>query len=498
MAERPVAVIAGAGPAGLTAALELQRRGLARPVVIEPDGQVGGLAKTVVHGGRRMDIGGHRFFSKSDRVLEWWADMLPFAAETGAEVAYQGKSRRLDSPRLRRAAPGEAAAFRVRPRRSRILYEGKLYEYPLRPSLSLLRSLGWGRSAAIAASFLAARLTPAPAPRNLEEFFVARFGRRLYECFFKSYTEKVWGRPCDRIGAEWGSQRVKALDLLKARRTLSESFLYPDRGPGQLWEEAARRVVAGGGDIRLGRKVTGVELDGGRVRAVRVEDARGGAPERLACDWFFSSMPVRDLVAALGAAVPPDAASAARALEYRDFLTVGLLVDRLKTPDGRLPDTWIYVHDPAVRLGRIQLYDNWSPGMVDDPARMWLGLEYFCREGDDLWSSSDAELARLAERELVALGLVEPGAARDAKVVRAPKAYPAYWGGYERFGAVRAFLDSVPNLYPIGRNGMHRYNNQDHSMLAAMAAVDLCADPARGRDELWAVNADAEHHEEGG
>jgi protoporphyrinogen oxidase len=497
MAER-LALVAGAGPAGLTCALELLRRGAARPLVIEPDAQVGCLAKTVEAAGRRMDLGGHRFFSKSDRVLQWWSEMLPFDLSGGEDIGYQSRSRSLAGAGVRRAEPGAAAAFRVRPRRSRILFEGRLYEYPLRPGLDLLRGLGVRRAALFAASFLAAQLSPGAEPRNLEEFFVARFGRRLYESFFKSYTEKVWGRRCDEIGAEWGAQRVKSLNLLRARATLEERFLYPDRGPGQLWEEAARRVAAGGGEIRLGRCVTGLELEGGRVRAARVRDLAAGAEERVPCDLFFSSMPVRDLIAAMGPSVSAPARAAAAALEYRDFLTVGLQVERLRAPGGLLPDTWIYVHDPSVRLGRIQIYDNWSPAMSGGGGGAWLGLEYFCREGDALWTMDDAALGRLAAEELERLGLADASAARFSAVARAPKAYPAYWGGYERFADIRAFVDGIENLYLIGRNGMHRYNNQDHSMLSAMAAVEHCAGAGGGREAIWAVNADDEHHEEGG
>ncbi|UPT73278.1 MAG: FAD-dependent oxidoreductase [Elusimicrobiota bacterium] len=328
---------------------------------------------------------------------------------------------------------------------------------------------------------------PAGAPRSLEEFFVARFGRRLYETFFKSYTEKVWGRPCAAIGAQWGAQRVKALSVLSALRPArAERFLYPRRGPGQLWEEAARRVEAAGGEIRLGVRVTRVEYDGARVTAVQ-------AGERVPCDVFVSTMPVRDLLAGMTGPVPAPAREAAAALEYRDFLTVGLLVDELA--GGPVPDNWIYVHSPEVRLGRIQVYNNWSEGMIADPSKIWLGLEYFCAEGDALWNRSDEELAALGAGELRTLGLLAADApVRAAKVLRVPKAYPAYWGGYERFAAVREFVDGVPNLILIGRNGMHRYNNQDHSMLSAMAAVEHLV---RGGSKaaLWAVNAGDEHVE---
>ena len=493
MADKPLVVVAGAGPAGLTFAHELLARGTHRVLIVEPEAQVGGLARTAVHGGKRLDLGGHRFFSKSDRVLEWWSSMLPFDLSGEVEIGYQNSKRRLSTERVARAEPGAEKAFVVRPRVSRIYYDGAFFDYPLGLSVRTVRALGASRLLAIALSWARAKLTPSDAPRNLEEFFVGRFGRRLYETFFKSYTEKVWGRACADISAEWGAQRVKSLSLLSALTPASsEKFLYPRRGPGQLWEEAARRIVASGGEIRLNRRVTGVEYDGNRVRAVTIEGA-AGTTERLACDLFASTMPVKDLLAAFDRGVPPKALAVARALEYRDFITVGLQVDALK--NGPINDTWIYIHEPGVKLGRIQLYNNWSEGMIDDPSKVWLGLEYFCAEGDELWRRSDAEMIAFAAAELRKIGFLGDAAPLDAVVLRVPKAYPAYWGAYERFGEIRAFVDGIANLYLIGRNGMHRYNNQDHSMLAAMAAVDCVASGSADKSAIWAVNADDDYHE---
>ncbi len=494
MPDAKLCVVAGAGPAGLTFAHELLERGGWRVLVLEPEPQVGGLARTARHGGKRLDLGGHRFFSKSDRVLAWWADMLPFDLSGDVEIGYQNSSRRLLSDSIARAEPGAEKAFLVRPRVSRIYYDGAFFDYPLALNRRTLRALGPARLLQVAASWAKAKLTPSPAPRNLEEFFVGRFGSRLYETFFKSYTEKVWGRACAEISAQWGAQRVKSLSLLSALKPApAEKFLYPRRGPGQLWEETARRVEEKGGEIRLRRKVAGIEYDGERVRAVSVLDLDSGKTERLACDLFVSTMPVKDLLAGFDRGVPPEAAKAAAALEYRDFVTVGLLVDALK--GGPIDDDWIYVHEPAVKLGRVQIYNNWSEGMIDDPSKVWLGLEYFCAEGDELWRKPDAELVAFATEELRRIGFVGDAPARDAVVLRVPKAYPAYWGAYDRFGAVRKFVDAIPNLYLIGRNGMHRYNNQDHSMLSAFAAVEHLHGELPDKDAIWAVNADDDYHE---
>ncbi len=494
MADKPLAVVAGAGPAGLTFAHELLQRGRHRVLLIEPEAQVGGLARTAVHGGKRLDLGGHRFFSKSDRVLEWWSSMLPFDLSGELEIGYQNSRRRLGAERISRATPGAEKAFLVRPRVSRIYYGKRFFDYPLALTARTVRALGAARLFEIGLSWAAAKLTPSEPPRNLEDFFVGRFGRRLYETFFKSYTEKVWGRACADISAEWGAQRVKSLSLLSALTPAPvENFLYPRRGPGQLWEEVAARVTAAGGTVRLREKVTAVEYDGGRIHSVTVENVTTGAKERLVCDLFVSTMPVRDLLAGFDGGVPPEALSVARALEYRDFITVGLLVDDLK--NGPLKDTWIYIHEPDVKLGRIQLYNNWSEGMIDDPAKVWLGLEYFCAEGDELWRLSDEDLAAFAAGELRKIGFIGAAAPLDAVVLRVPKAYPAYWGAYERFAEIRAFVDAIPNLYLIGRNGMHRYNNQDHSMLAAMAAVEAVMSGTPDKSAIWAVNADEGYHE---
>ncbi len=523
-ARRTVAII-GAGPAGLTAALELLRRSDFTPLVLEASETVGGISRTVVHDGNRMDIGGHRFFSKSDWVMDWWRGILPIAAPEDANAAvritYQNRSR--DVAVAPPSADGEAGdrVMLVRRRLSRIYYLRRFFDYPVKLNLNTVRNLGLARMARIGASYAWARAFPRRPERSLEDFLINRFGRALYETFFRDYTEKVWGVPCTEISAEWGAQRIKGLDVGKALRhalrqtlragrddtaqkrvqtSLIERFLYPKHGPGQLWEEVARRVEAGGGRVLFGHAVVGLDLDaGGRATRVRVRRP-DGAEESLAADWVLSSMPVKDLVAGLRPAPPPAVAEVAAALPYRDFLTVGLLLRRMKggdAPNGMPPDNWIYVQEHDVRVGRLQIFNNWSPGMVRDPDTIWIGLEYFCREGDDLWRMADDALIAFAAGELETIGLAAAGDVLTGTVVRMPKAYPAYFGAYERFDTVRAHLDAIPNLFLVGRNGMHRYNNQDHSMLTARIAVDKIIAGDTDKAALWAVNVDDSYHEEG-
>ena len=520
MKEKRLVVIVGAGPAGLTCAYELLRQTDCRVLVLELESQVGGLSRTVRHNGNRIDIGGHRFFSKSDRVMDWWAHMLPFdiPKELSAhfEIGYQNKRRTLDTAALPHAAPDAEKSFGVRPRVSRIYFDGKFFDYPISLSLNTLRQLGFARLSGILSSYLAARLAAAPEPTNLEEFFVQRFGRRLYETFFKSYTEKVWGLPCTKISAQWGAQRVRSLSITRAAghavrklfggsaqakdTSLLERFLYPHLGPGQLWEEAATRIAAMGGEIRFRQKLRAIQFDGDKIGGVDIENLETGEIVRQECDLFVSTMPVKDLIEGFDRLVPPDVLKVAQGLEYRDFITVGILADRLevkpRSGSGLISDTWIYVQDPAVKLGRIQIYNNWSAGMLADPTKVWLGLEYFCDEGDALWSKSDSDMIGFASEELGRIGFIAPGSVRDAAVLRVPKAYPAYWGEFERFSLIQAFVDRIPNLYLIGRNGMHRYNNQDHSMLTAMAAVDHIRGAIPDKSAVWAVNAEDDYHEE--
>ncbi len=465
--DAPVVII-GAGPAGLTAAHELVAH---LPVlVLEQNGRVGGLAQTVEHDGFRFDIGGHRFFTKIRLVQDFWRSTL------GTDL-------------LRR------------PRLSRIYYRGRFFSYPLRP-LDALTNLGLGTSVAVAASYLWSLLFPIRPERSFADWVSNRFGRRLFEIFFKTYTEKVWGIPCERIDADWAAQRIKGLSLGSAAlnmlwpgrnrtrriKTLIDEFEYPRLGPGMMWEAVRARVEAAGGTVVLHSRTVALHHADRRVKAVEVE--HDGARRRQAARHVIATMPLRDLVHGLTPPAPTEVLDAASRLKYRDFITVALIVDQARVFD----DNWIYVHDAAVQVGRIQNFKNWSPDMVPDASKTCLGLEYFCFEDDDLWSMPDAELVALGSRELVATGLVQPDRILRGVVVRMPKAYPVYDTGYqEALDVVRSYVDEFENLQPVGRNGMHKYNNQDHSMLMAILAV---RNVLGARHDLWAVNSDDEYQEE--
>lgn len=519
-----IVVIAGAGPAGLTAAVELLRHTKLRPIVFEADSQVGGISKTVCYRGNRMDLGGHRFFSKSDWVMNWWQELLP--AEQQAEpvsLAYQGRKREFSAVPSTSSDPDKVML--LRPRLSRIYYRRRFFDYPLKLSARTLGNLGLVQAALIGTSYIRARLLPRENEATLEDFFINRFGQRLYRTFFKDYTEKVWGVPCTEISAEWGAQRVKGLSITAALKhavgaalrrgkdvaqkdvetSLIERFLYPKFGPGQMWEEAASLVEQLGGEVHLGHRIVGIRRTGEHITGVDIEDLSTGGRRTLSCDAFISTMPLAELVRQLQ---PDDAslAASAAALPYRDFMTAGLVVKRMKGGSADRsgsnpempPDNWIYIQEPDVRLGRLQIFNNWSPYLVADPSTVSLGLEYFCTEGDDLWSMQDADFLRFAASELEKIGLLDCNDVLDGHVVRQKKAYPAYFGEYRQIGRIREFLDTFGNLYAIGRNGMHRYNNQDHSMLAARAAVELIASGQANPDRsaLWAINTEEDYHEE--
>jgi protoporphyrinogen oxidase len=523
---RKIAVIAGAGPAGLTAALELLRRTDIKPIVFESDIQVGGISKTINYRGNRMDLGGHRFFSKSEWVMRWWQEILPLAegqADPGKalRINYHRQARDLMPTRLAPAASD--AVMLVRQRLSRIFYRRRFFDYPLKISATTLKNLGLVEAMQIGLSYGQAQLMGRSPENTLEDFLVNRFGNRLYRTFFKDYTEKVWGVPCNEISAEWGAQRIKGLSITKAiahalttpfrnstdadqRKTetsLIERFLYPKLGPGQMWEEVARRVAHLGGEVHLRQRIVGIERNGIEITAVRVQDETG-SDRRVPCGHLISSMPVRHL-AALLAPEDTEVARVADRLPYRDFMTAGLLLKKMKTAstkrnhgrgNGMPPDNWIYIQEPDVRIGRLQIFNNWSPAMVADPETIWLGLEYFCREGDELWSMADGRFIDFAAGELEKIGMIDRADVLDGTLVRVPKAYPAYFGEYSGFGKVRHYLDQYPNLYPVGRNGMHRYNNQDHSMLTANSAVEAIINCGRGKADIWDINAEEEYHEQ--
>lgn len=512
---KKTALIIGAGPAGLTAAYELATRTDIHPVVAEIDPTyVGGISRTVDYKGNRIDIGGHRFFSKSDRVMKWWSDMLPVRIPEGAsaDITYQRSSRALTEG-LRRATDADGDDVQtVRPRKTRIIHGGTFFAYPVELSWDTVRKLGFLKMARIAITYAWVRFFPVRPEKTLEDFFINRFGTELYQTFFKSYTEKVWGVSCTELSAEWGAQRVKGLSITKAiqhavrkifrigalsgkgvETSLIEQFLYPTFGPGQMWEKAAQKVRQRGGEILMGTRVKRLEVRGARVEKAIIEDANG--EREIAVDYVFSTTDIRALLTMLDA--PREVRAVSHNLQYRDFLTVGLLLDKKPTePDGTpLTDTWMYIHEESVHVGRVQLFHNWQPKLVADPEHGWIGLEYFVNEGDELWRMRDEDLVALGTRELEAVGLSHGVRVIDGTVIRQPKAYPGYFGSYAHFDTVRAYLDTIPNLFPIGRNGMHRYNNQDHSMLAAMEAVDLIIKDATDKSSLWSINTEEEYHE---
>jgi protoporphyrinogen oxidase len=436
-------------------------------------------------------------------------------------IHYQGKQRGVVPGGAQGSDDDPDRVMLVRSRKSRIFFNRTFFDYPIRLSTQTLRNLGVRRVSKILVSYLKAKTFPIREESNLEEFLVNRFGRELYETFFRSYTEKVWGVPCHEIGAEWGAQRIKGLSITKAvlhalsrivRRdgsiaqkgtetSLIERFLYPKLGPGQMWETCAEKIRVLGGEVRTGLRVRSLRREGDRIVSAEAVDSESGETIGLQGDFFFSTMPVRDLVRGLGDAVPRSVAEVAEGLVYRDFLTVGVLVNRLRIHDREagegelLKDNWIYIQEPDVLVGRLQIFNNWSPALVSDPDLVWLGMEYFCNEGDDLWSMTDDQLKELGAAELEKMGFVGPGAVRNATVIRMPKTYPAYFGTYDRFEEIRAYLDPIENLFLLGRNGMHRYNNQDHSMLTAMTAVDNILEGNRSKANIWDVNAEQDYHE---
>jgi protoporphyrinogen oxidase len=516
------ALLIGAGPAGLTAALEFLRRSDVHPIVLEASHEIGGISRTIRHNGNRIDIGGHRFFSKSDRVMNWWMDLMPpeASADTQHALQHQNKKRTLKTSGSGATPENTDLVMLVRPRKSRIYFLRRFFDYPIKLTGDTLRKLGLIRTMKIGVSYLLARLFPRKVETSLEDFLINRFGRQLYLTFFKSYTEKVWGVPCEKISAEWGAQRIKGLSLTTAvlhflkkafasqkdqeiqqkgtETSLIEKFLYPKYGPGQLWEHAADQIRAQGGEILLGWRATRLFVQDDTITAVEaVSDS--GQRRRFAADYVFSTMPVRELIDAMDTPIPSDVREVSDGLQYRDFITVGLLVNQLtvREPDGGpLKDNWIYIQEPDVLVGRLQIFNNWSPYMVADPTKTWIGLEYFCYQTDALWKMADEDLRKFAIAEVEKIGILRACDVTDAHVVRVPKTYPAYFGTYDRFHVIREFLDRYHNLYLVGRNGMHKYNNQDHSMLTAMTAVDNILAGIRDKDNVWSINTEMEYHEE--
>ena len=465
-------VIIGAGPAGLTAAYQLCKEGV-RSVVLEKDAVVGGISRTVNYKGYLFDIGGHRFFTKVKAVDEMWREVMG------------------------------AKKFLRRSRLSRIYYNKKFFYYPLKATNALL-GLGIWNSVMMLASYVKAQMFPIKDEISFQDWITNRFGKRLYNTFFKTYTEKVWGIPCHEISADWAAQRIKGLSLIatiknallatrvksksEVIKTLIDAFDYPEKGPGQMWEMVAQSIQTSGSDLKMKSSVDKILWQPGRVTSLQINV--DGRTENVSGTDFISSMPIQELVGKMEPTPPPEVGRAADRLSYRDFLTVSLIINKADL----FQDNWIYIHDSSVKVGRIQNFKNWSPEMVPDPNKTCLGLEYFCFEGDGLWTMSDEALVALATREIGMLGLLDPKDVEDGAVVRMPKAYPVYDAVYiDAVNTIREFLTGLGNLYLVGRNGMHKYNNQDHSMLTAMLSVKNILG---AKYDVWEVNVDNEYHEE--
>lgn len=524
-----VAIIIGAGPAGLTAAYELLQKTDIKPIIFESTDKIGGISQTNVYKGNRIDIGGHRFFSKSKIVMDWWMNILPMQQSPSYDDKILGKH--LDYSLLNNITDVELydsynenldpecvdEVLLIRNRISRILFLKKLFNYPVTLNLDTLSKLGLKRTLKIGFDYIKTLIKKLPED-NLENFYINRFGKELYRTFFEKYTYKVWGIECKNISADWGAQRVKGLNITKTiihalhevvkineknvETSLIEQFLYPKFGPGQMWETVAKKIIEQGGEIHFNSKVIGLETKNNHVKSVKVEHIN--QEYIYQADYFISTMPVKDLIESINqVVVPKDVYNISQGLVYRDFITVGILLNDINlknetenpTINNILPDTWIYIQEADVKLGRVQIFNNWSPYLVADHDKVWLGLEYFCNEGDELWNLSDDEMSSFAINELDKINFANKNDVIDSVVIRIPKAYPAYFGSYQKFDEVKEFIDTFDNLFLIGRNGMHRYNNMDHSMLSAMEAVDNIINGRTDNSNIWAINSEKEYHE---
>lgn len=496
--ERKIAIIAGAGPAGLTAAYELLKNTDIHPIVLEATDAIGGISQTVNYKGNRMDIGGHRFFSKSEEVMNWWQNIMPMA----------------DPDKTDRT-------MLTRNRVSRIFFLRKFFDYPISMKKETFLNMGFCNMMKAGFGYLWSCVHKLP-ETSLENFYINRFGRPLYEMFFEGYTEKVWGVHPSKLGADWGSQRVKGLSILSVLKdmfqkafgtkkdnqhvetSLIEQFIYPKYGPGQLWETVASDVKQMGGEVLMQHEVIGVNIEDDKVVSV-VAKTTTGEEVVFPCDYFFSTMPIKDLVPAIkGIDVPEQVREIATSLPYRDFITVGLCVKEMQiknqtaiqTYKNRVPDTWIYIQERDVRIGRLQVFNNWSPYLVKDYENtMWIGLEYFCTEGDTFWNMSKEDFIQMAIDELVKIDIIRKEDVLDACHVKIKKAYPSYYGSYYQLDEVKTFLDTIPNLYCLGRNGQHRYNNMDHSMMTAIECVRNIKNGVASKENIWNVNTEKEYHE---
>ena len=521
---KKTAVIIGAGPAGLTAAFELLTRSDIKPIIYEMDDCVGGISRTIKHKGNRIDIGPHRFFSKSDRVMNFWLNILPLQGAPAKDDKLLDRTIPLSTAPVAPDPEKEDRVFLYKNRITRIFFLKKFFDYPITLNVGTLKNLGLLRILKIGITYTFIKLRPRKVEKSLEDFFINRFGKELYETFFKDYTEKVWGVSCDQIPTDWGAQRVKGISILsvlthavkmmlpqkksifqkKTETSLIESFLYPKFGAGQIYEEIAKKVIEMGGVIHLNHRIAGVRTNGKKIIGVQVINDRTKNMEIVSGDYFFSTMPIKELIKAFDQGVTEKVKAVADGLVYRDYILVGLLLQSMKlknktkkkTLNNIIPDNWIYVQEREVKMGRLDFINNFSLYMLQDQRLVWLGAEYFCNEGDLLWIKSDREMADFAIEELISMNMINSNEVVDYTVVRMPKTYPAYFGTYDRFDVLKAFVNEYENLFLIGRNGMHKYNNMDHSILTAMTAVDNIVAGIKDKNNLWDLNTENEYHEE--
>ena len=513
------AIIIGAGPAGLTAAYELLKRSDIKPIILEENNFVGGISATLDYKNNKIDLGGHRFFSKSERVMNWWLDILPLQGKPSKDDIILNRNIELS---LAPKAPNPEKTDKVmlkRNRLSRIYYLKTFFNYPVSLNMDTIKGLGLWRMFKIGCSYMKTLVFPIKDEKSLEDFMINRFGRELYLTFFKDYTEKLWGMECNKISAEWGAQRIKGISILKIIKQIFknltgkkggeietsfiESFFYPKFGPGHLWQNVTNEVLKKGGEIKFGETVTRIIKKDNIIIAVETTDKKGNK-KVYDGDIFISTMPVKDLIQSMND-VPEEIEEIAKGLMYRDFRVVGVLLDKLKlknttaikTINNIVPDTWIYVQEREVKLGRIQVFNNWSPYLVDDfENKVWIGLEYFCGEKDHIWTDKDDEFIEFATNEAEKIGIFDKKDVIDTYTHKVKKAYPAYFGTYDRFEEIKDYVNNIENLYLVGRNGMHRYNNMDHSTLSAMKTVDLILGEISDRKEIWSINTESDYHEE--
>lgn len=505
-------IIIGAGPAGLTAGYELlKEKGKYDVTILEASNDIGGISKTVNYNGNRMDIGGHRFFSKDKKVVDFWEEILPMQGKPSFDDKLLGREKK-----LKKGGPDpekENKVMLLRNRVSRIFYLNKFFNYPIKMEKSTFINMGIGKTLLSGFSYLKSVFIKKKED-SLENFYINRFGKKLYSMFFEGYTEKLWGRHPKNISADWGSQRVKGLSIFaiikdmlninkKKETSLIEEFLYPKYGPGQLWEEVSYNIEKNGGKIKKQHEVIGINFNNDEITSVVCK--HGKKIVELKADIFISSMPLKDLVSGLNGKIPKNVKQIAKSLPYRDFVTVGLLVKKLnlknetniKTLNNIIPDCWIYVQDEKVKLGRIQIFNNWSPYMVNDPLNtVWIGLEYFCNEKDEFWSLGDKKRIEFVTKELIKMNIIDKNDVLDYHVEKVKKAYPAYFDTYKDINKLIQYLNKFDNLYCIGRNGQHRYNNMDHSMMTAFETVNNIENNIKDKSNIWNVNTDTGYHEE--